>query len=288
MIRDTSKDEPEDPMLMCQDLTRSSKTKVKRLPEEKLTRTTENNRSSTIKGPLKSDAPERNEMLSRFCQAKSIQAGNKSIQGAINCKSFTALSKNFPGNKTNPQLRMSQSQFILEEPSAHSIFREVPIVINGMNWTEDGDKIFVPHHLQDGNFSQELITVQNQTQTADGRPDRSILVNQSSIGKYCYPVKNPGGFLTRNTHKLKELKKITNHNESMQCLHKNIFLHGQAPSPVSPKTKRSGVVQGVNHRTSCDNFGASTQKTEQPIQITQFIVPSRKCRNPDSRSSKES
>ena len=152
MIRDTSKDEPEDPMLMFQDLTRSSKTKVKRLPEEKLTRTTENNRPSAIKGPLKNDTPDRNEMLYRFCQAKSIQAGNKSMQGAMNCKSFTASSKNFVGGKTNPQLRMSQSQFVLEESTAHAIFPDVPMVINGMNWTEDGDKIFVPHHLQDGNF----------------------------------------------------------------------------------------------------------------------------------------
>ena len=168
---------------MFQDLTRSSRTKVKRLPDEKFTKTTENNRSSTIKGPLKSDAPDRNEMLSRFCQAKSIQAGNKSIQGAMNCKSFTAPSKNFPGNKTNPQLGMSQSQFLLEETAAHSILPDVPMVINGMNWTEDGDKIFVPHHLQDGNFPQEPITVQNQTQTGDGHQDRTIFVTQNSTGK---------------------------------------------------------------------------------------------------------
>jgi hypothetical protein len=73
----------------------------------------------------------------------------------------------------------------------------------------------------------------------------------------------------------------------MQCLHKNIFLHGQGPSQASPKTKRSWVVQGGNHRMSCDNFGPSSHKTELPIQITQFTLPLR-CRNPDSRSSKES
>jgi hypothetical protein len=76
---------------------------------------------------------------------------------------------------------MSQSQFILEEPAAHSILPDVPMVINGMNWTEDGDKIFVPHHLQDGNFQQEPITV--QTQTTDGHPDRTIFVTQNSTGK---------------------------------------------------------------------------------------------------------
>jgi hypothetical protein len=88
---------------------------------------------------------------------------------------------------------------------ALAIFPDVPMVINGMNWTEDGDKIFVPHHLQDGNFPQEPIMIQNLTQTADGHQDRTTYISASSTGKpYCYPVKNPGGFLTRNTHKLKE------------------------------------------------------------------------------------
>lgn len=47
--------------------------------------------------------------------------------------------------------------------------------------------------------------IQSQTQILDNHQDRTAYISANSKGKpYCYPVKNPGGFLTRNTHKLKE------------------------------------------------------------------------------------
>lgn len=74
----------------------------------------------------------------------------------------------------------------------------------------------------------------------------------------------------------------------MQCLHKNIFLSGQGPSPVSPKTKRDGIVQKNDNRMSCENFGPRCDKSERLAQNIGFTVPSGRCRNPDSGWSKES
>ena len=112
MIRDTDKLEVEDPMTMFKDLT-ASKAKSKRVPEEKILRVQDQDRSSMIKGSVKSEVPDRNDMLTRFCAAKSIQANAKANAHA---KSFTASSQNFGVNKSNPQLKATRSQLGNEDP----------------------------------------------------------------------------------------------------------------------------------------------------------------------------